>query len=114
MHNGVASFCFCNFSSAEVIQFFTLLRSDASVATSRYNVGHVAIGIGDLGLAYQVTEYPLLFRWMLAIQKRQRNHTAVVKQRRTVLLAWSFGLGILNSCVVMRCLNNVTQNTRCC
>ena len=22
---------------------------------SRYNVGHVAIGIGDLGLAYQVT-----------------------------------------------------------
>lgn len=25
------------------------------VLPNRYNVGHVAIGIGDLGLAYQVT-----------------------------------------------------------
>lgn len=32
----------------------TLKSRCADISPARYNVGHVAIGIGDLGLAYQV------------------------------------------------------------
>jgi len=34
------------------------LADDSSLADVWYNIGQIAIGIGDLGLAYQVVDWP--------------------------------------------------------